>query len=85
MQHGQAVSDHNRHVICDSGITGAAPDKGNDPRQWWKQTGGIEREEEGGMDGWMEGLEDIGLKGGYEDGQRKKRESWKKNRRTSGC
>lgn len=33
----------------------------------------------------MEGLEDIGLKGGYEDGQRKKRESWKKNRRTSGC
>lgn len=25
------------------------------------------------MDGWMEGLEDSGVKGGYEDGQREKK------------
>ena len=75
VQHGQAVSDHNRHVICDSGITGAAPDKRNDPRQWWKQTGGMEREEEevGGVNEWMDGgvWRGSGVKGGYEDGQRK--------------
>lgn len=28
-----SVSDHNRHVIYDSGVTGAAPDTRNDPQQ----------------------------------------------------
>ena len=77
MQHGQAVSDHNRHVMYDSGIAGPAPDKGNDPQQWWKETGQMERKE--GVDGGGRrllvrgGVRISGLDGGRMDKGKKRR------------
>lgn len=74
----QAIGDHNRHVIYDSGITGATSDKSNDAGQWWKQTGEMGRkrreEEDGGREttGWTKKTR----RGGGEVGAARRMGGW---------